>query len=100
MPDSLTDMIDELRVQRPRDAGWLDGLTLLVQALPTRARRRATVLLIANDLVIDYPGLCLGETYWTMARTLLGEAEVEQMQRDRQDEQREQNEWMELHGEA
>jgi hypothetical protein len=94
MPDNLSEKIDELRVQRPRDAGWLAGLTDLVQALPTRDRQRATVLLIANDIVVENPGLCLRETFWVLAESLLGPDGAQQLRTQRN------TEWYGQQGEA
>lgn len=80
MSDSLTDMVDELRVQRPRDARWYATAGTLVRALPTIERRWATVMLLANDQVLEQPGRCLSQTFWELAPALLRPDDAEQMQ--------------------
>ena len=102
MPDILTTMIDELRADRPSGGAdleaWLARVAELVQAMPTRERRWACVIVIANDIVMDHPERCLRDTFWVIAWALLETDEVEEMQAEREAGHRTRPEWVELLG--
>jgi hypothetical protein len=72
MSDVLLDMVDELRRTRPpiyqADEWrlWIDAMGQTIAAFPTE-RQWAVTALVANDLVVAMPGLCLPIAYQMIA---------------------------------
>jgi hypothetical protein len=71
--DSLAAMVDDLRAHRPpldeteAWAEWERGLIQAISALPTRGRQWAAIVLAANDLMEEMPGLSLKMVYGCLA---------------------------------
>lgn len=69
MADSLNEMIDDLRTHRPKIyqadewARWEASIIQAIAALPTPERQWATIVLVANDLMRECPGLPLNVSY-------------------------------------
>jgi hypothetical protein len=68
-PDVLIAMLDELRQSRPPtwdgDAWmlWESAMGQTIAALKEPSQRWAATALVANDLTISIPGLCLSTAY-------------------------------------
>lgn len=75
--DSLTAMVDDLRAHRPPlDAAdawatWERGIIQAISALPTQERQWAAIVLVANDLLEEMPGLSLKLIYGCLAGQVL-----------------------------
>lgn len=69
MADALTQMIEDLRAARPKIyqaeawAQWERGIVQAISALPTQEQQWAAIVLVANDLLEDMPGLSLAMAY-------------------------------------
>ncbi|MHB1098134.1 MAG: hypothetical protein ACYCZR_01140 [Burkholderiales bacterium] len=69
MADSLAMMIDDLRGHRPKIydvdawARWESAIVQTIAALPTEERQWAAIVLVANDLFAEMPGLPLQMAY-------------------------------------
>ena len=69
MADALTQMIDDLRKHRPKVfqadewARWESAIVQAISALPTQERQWASIVLVANDLAADMPGVSLAMVY-------------------------------------
>jgi|CXWL01.1.fsa_nt_gi hypothetical protein len=69
MADALNQMIDDLRRHRPQpydaDAwgSWERAIVQAISALPPQERQWAAIVLVANDLLADMPGLSLAMAY-------------------------------------